>query len=427
MSCEQLTVYDEAMASKEEEVEKWKARLAGLGGGSGRPEHTSETPRMHPPEGRLSTVARSTGGSAPPLHVPSHASTHAPPRRGKAPSVDTFDGETAEVNFQDWLPALQRTATWNAWSSEETLMQLAGHLRGRALQEWNLMDAGDKKNFKEAVDTLQKRLDPGSRALAAQDFRHSAQRNDEPIADYIRRLEQTFRTAYGRDSMSIETRETLLHSQLQEGLEYELMKAPAVSGAQGYKQLCLAARNEEKRLADLKKRRQFMKPQVITSQSTETQGNPKLQYSPHTGSSGARSPASSESNKRCYKCNMVGHIARDCRVPRTESRGQETDRRWSNWKKSVPGTTKQISTFGEVQSGGNDTGPSSTPYGKQTAYTYLHSSDSEDADGVRQVRVVDKGSQPQRARVLQEGRQSAKDLRPKTFLLGREDGLRYNL
>ena len=50
--------------------------------------------------------------------------------------------------------------------------------------------------------------------------------------------------------MSIETRETLLHSQLQEGLEYELMKAPAVSGAQGYKQLCLAARNEEKRLAE---------------------------------------------------------------------------------------------------------------------------------------------------------------------------------
>ena len=49
MSCEQLTGYDEAMASKEEEVEKWKARLAELGGGSGRPKHTSETPRVHPP------------------------------------------------------------------------------------------------------------------------------------------------------------------------------------------------------------------------------------------------------------------------------------------------------------------------------------------------------------------------------------------
>ena len=32
------------------------------------------------------------------------------------------------------------------------------------------------------------------------------------------------------------------------------MKASAVSGAQSYKELCLAARNEEKRLAELRKR-----------------------------------------------------------------------------------------------------------------------------------------------------------------------------
>jgi len=41
--------------------------------------------------------------------------------------------------------------------------------------------------------------------------------------------------AYGQDQMSLETRETLLHSQFQEGLRYSLMKAPAVSGAQTYK------------------------------------------------------------------------------------------------------------------------------------------------------------------------------------------------
>ena len=45
--------------------------------------------------------------------------------------------------------------------------------------------------------------------------------------------------------MSAETRNTLLHSQLQEGLRYEILKAPAVSGAQSYKELCLAAKNEE--------------------------------------------------------------------------------------------------------------------------------------------------------------------------------------
>ena len=54
--------------------------------------------------------------------------------------------------------------------------------------------------------------------------------------------------------MSEETRGTLLHGELQEGLHYDLMKAPAVSGSHGYKELCLASRNEEKRLAELAKR-----------------------------------------------------------------------------------------------------------------------------------------------------------------------------
>ena len=37
-------------------------------------------------------------------------------------------------------PLLQRAADWNEWSESEIHIQLAGHLRGRALQEWNLLD-----------------------------------------------------------------------------------------------------------------------------------------------------------------------------------------------------------------------------------------------------------------------------------------------
>ena len=58
--------------------------------------------------------------------------------------------------------------------------------------------------------------------------------------------------------MQKDTRETFLHSQLQEGLLYKLMKSPAVSGAQSYAELCLAARNEEKRQDELEKRRQYL-------------------------------------------------------------------------------------------------------------------------------------------------------------------------
>ena len=40
------------------------------------------------------------------------------------------------------------------------------------------------------------------------------------------------------------------------------MKAPSVSGALEYKTLCIAAKNEEKRIAELRKRRQYQTPQV---------------------------------------------------------------------------------------------------------------------------------------------------------------------
>ena len=97
-------------------------------------------------------------------------------RRGKPPPIDPFDGETGSVSFEDWLPTLQRAAVWNNWSDNDCLVQLAGHLRKKALQEWNLLTEDEKKTFVVATDALQNRLDPNSRVLAAQEFRHAVQR-----------------------------------------------------------------------------------------------------------------------------------------------------------------------------------------------------------------------------------------------------------
>ena len=136
------------------------------------------------------------------------------------------------------------------------MIQLAGHLKGRALQEWNLLRPDQRRTFTEATEALRLRLDSASKTIAAQDFRHLAQ---QPVRDFIRRLERTFRAAYGRDPMSLETRETLLYGQLQDGLRLQLMRGPAVSGARGYQELCIAAKNEEKHLADLRKRQEYSK------------------------------------------------------------------------------------------------------------------------------------------------------------------------
>ena len=171
-------------------------------------------------------------------------------RRGRAPPVDTFTGEDAESRLDDWLPTLQRAADWNGWTPD------AGHLKGRDIQEWNLLSASEKKTYKQAIVAFKNRLDPVSKIMAAQDFRPASQEEDEKVGDSIRRLEQLFKVAYGQDAISAETRGTLLYGQLQEGLRYRLREAPAVSGAADYQALCMAAKAEEKRLAALKKRRQ---------------------------------------------------------------------------------------------------------------------------------------------------------------------------
>ena len=94
--------------------------------------------------------------------------------------------------------------------------------------------------------------------LAAEGFRYLSQGANDSVADFVRCLERTFHVAYGRDCMSLETRETFLHSHLQEGLCYNL-KSLAVSGAQMYKELCLAVKNEEKRQLELQWRQQYHK------------------------------------------------------------------------------------------------------------------------------------------------------------------------
>jgi len=61
-----------------------------------------------------------------------------------------------------------------------------------------------------------------------------------------------FQTAFGHENLLAETRDMLLYGQIQEGLSYTLMESPSVSGSHNYKELCAAAKKEEKRLAKLK-------------------------------------------------------------------------------------------------------------------------------------------------------------------------------
>ena len=69
-------------------------------------------------------------------------------RHGKAPPVDPFTADDVNTTFDDWLLMLQQAVIWNNWTPEESLMQLAGYLRGKAAQVWKLLLPEEKDNSK---------------------------------------------------------------------------------------------------------------------------------------------------------------------------------------------------------------------------------------------------------------------------------------
>ena len=235
-------------------------------------------------------------------------------RRGKAPPIDSFTGEDNEIRFDDWLPTLERAATWNDWTEDEVI-QLAGYLRGRALQEWNVITTTNCTMYQSAVVALRTRLDPGNKTLAALDFRHIIQKETESVSDFIRRLEQMFQITFGHDPMSAETKDVLLYGKLQDGLRIDLVsKAPAISGAQSYQELCIA---EGRHLAELKRKKQYAQ-----GESKQFQPSRSRQQSPVAKKDERREKSITRRQTRCYICNSPDHLARDCRDPPTESRGK---------------------------------------------------------------------------------------------------------
>lgn len=104
---------------------------------------------------------------------PSGEVSHSSQCRGKAPPVNPFIGESPEVRYENWLPSLKQAAEWNGWKPSEMLIQLAGHLCGCTLREWNLLAPNECSTFIAAVEAHQQRLDLGSRTQATQDFHHA--------------------------------------------------------------------------------------------------------------------------------------------------------------------------------------------------------------------------------------------------------------
>ena len=139
------------------------------------------------------------------------------------------------------------------------------------------------------------------------------------------------------------------------------MQAPAVSGAQSYAELCVAARNEQHRQEELQKRQSY----------NERRTGRVTQPAQPSGAVPAQRNASQEGIKRCFICNKVGHLKKDCRQNRRPK--QRAGHARTNQVRGPQQQEPRIATSTNVD-----------------PLTFLQSSSDEEV--VRQVRVSDKGS-----------------------------------
>ena len=159
---------------------------------------------------------------------------------------------------------------------------------------------------------------------------HTTQKTDEPISNFTGRLEQIFKLDLAENIclMRLE-RCYYVYGQLQEGLLYALMESPIVSGAQNYKELCAAVKREERRLAELKRKQQYLKAQNLTesgpTKKFQTQGYRRSYRSNNHKQAGSKSDGV-EIRKtrplRCYICDSPEYLARNCRQKSSEAPGK---------------------------------------------------------------------------------------------------------
>ena len=121
---------------------------------------------------------------------------------------------------------------WNVRSAKKKLMKLAGHLMGQALQKYNLPASTQIQSLESAVEEMHGNLEPSSKLkLSRPKILEMVCRKTWSWCPILSG-EWNVRLALHMAMIQCPVRlDTLLCCQLKEGLRYELMKAPVVSGA----------------------------------------------------------------------------------------------------------------------------------------------------------------------------------------------------
>jgi len=95
------------------------------------------------------------------------------------------------------------------------------------------------------------------------------------------------------------------------------VRSPGVSGALSYKELCMVAKHEEKRLAEIKERQDNEK--TFTGRDSKYRSDRQASRSDTGRSSNTDTgQAGNKDVRRCYICNKARHVAKFCKTSNKE-------------------------------------------------------------------------------------------------------------
>ena len=123
--CDKLTKHEDELEAKDIEISLLKAKLLAF---TSEVDHRASLCGMHTDNQQLGVT-----------HPAPSTPTRETARHGKAPPVEIFAGEGKDMMFKEWLPSFERVADWYGWSENDKLIQLVGHLKGKAQREWSLL------------------------------------------------------------------------------------------------------------------------------------------------------------------------------------------------------------------------------------------------------------------------------------------------
>ena len=190
--------------------------------------------------------------------------------------------------------------------------------------------------------------------------------------------------------------------------QYRLMQAPAVSGAVDYPPLCMAAKAEEKHLAELKQHRQYRPDSRRISMTNTTPESSKQSHNlPTKTDKSSGNGAQRKIAGRRWICDKVGHVAAECRAPNSgdsvkiQSGGNYRSPRTCTCTNQVQTSTEgsgtpTLSVIGTIAQSSNAT---ETTHRDDPHQYLLPDSDEEGVPCVSEIRVKDQGSRPQLVQV----------------------------